>query len=121
MALLLTCVVTDYHSNMTNHSCDGMTTLPSNYVSKPPLGAEQLQQGIVGVAYMCCNIQPITAGSQGARGSFTSQYVANHLQDLIASPSGTYVIFVNQTNIIDDQFSPWTGLRWKYRTIIHIV
>ena len=25
---------------------------------------------------------------QQARGSFTSQYVANHLQDLIASPSG---------------------------------
>ena len=25
---------------------------------------------------------------QQGRGSFTSQYVANHLQDLIASPSG---------------------------------
>ena len=27
---------------------------------------------------------------QQGRGSFTSQYVANHLQDLIASPSGKW-------------------------------
>ena len=45
MASLLMCVITDCQNNLTNRSTDGMTTLPSNHVSKPQLGAEQLQQG----------------------------------------------------------------------------
>lgn len=31
---------------------------------------------------------------QQGRSSFTSQYVANHLQDLIASPSGMFYVYV---------------------------
>ena len=56
---------------------DVMTVLPDHmdHVSRPHVLMESEQQG---------------------RSSFTSQYVANHLQDLIASPSGMLtVVYVN--------------------------
>ena len=49
---------------------DVMTVLP-DHVSRPHVLMESEQQG---------------------RSSFTSQYVANHLQDLIASPSGMLTV-----------------------------
>ena len=49
---------------------DVMTVLP-DHVSRPHVLMESEQQG---------------------RSSFTSQYVANHLQDLIASPSGMLAV-----------------------------
>lgn len=51
---------------------DAMMVLPDHvdHVSKSPVLLETEQQG---------------------RGSFTSQYVANHLKDLISSPSGMYI------------------------------
>jgi len=33
----------------------------------------------------------LMGNEQQGRSSFTSQYVANHLQDLVASPSGMYL------------------------------
>ena len=58
---------------------DVMTVLPDHvdHVSRPHVLMETEQQ---------------------RRSSFTSQYVANHLQDLIASPSGMY-IYINKNTL----------------------